>query len=167
MQQPSLTPRLALITQSGQETEEIGRLIGQAMQPQDIICLSGELGTGKTTLVRGIAHGWGSSDQVTSPTFVIVNEYKRPDGMRLYHLDCYRLASRADAMTLGLDDILSSSISATVIEWAEQVRAMLSGEMLWITLEHLEGEKRLLRFTGEGVRPLAIVSTLSDAFRVE
>ena len=79
------------------QTRRVGMRLGALLAPGDVICLSGELGAGKTTLVQGIARGWGSLDAVSSPTFVLVNMYRRPDRQVLSHLDAYRMRSAQEA----------------------------------------------------------------------
>ena len=82
-----------------------------------MVCLSGDLGSGKTTMVQGLAQGWGTLDPVSSPTFVLVNAYRRPDEQTLFHLDAYRLKNALEAEDLDLDLMLDSG--ALVLEWAE------------------------------------------------
>ena len=116
----------------------------------DLICLSGDLGSGKTTLVQGIAQGWGSSDAVTSPTFVLVNVYHKVNGPDLYHLDAYRLQTAAEAIDLDLDEMLANG--ALVVEWPENIEKALRGSRLWIDLSWVDLEQRLLVFKPEGTR---------------
>jgi tRNA threonylcarbamoyl adenosine modification protein YjeE len=92
------------------------------------------LGAGKTTLAAGIGAGWGALEVVTSPTFVFVNEYSRPGGDRLYHVDAYRLRNAADAETVALPDLLNDTRAALLIEWPERVLPLLPPERLWIEL---------------------------------
>jgi len=95
---------LEFISLSPDQTRRIGLRLGTILEKGDVICLCGELGAGKTTLMQGIAQGWGSGDAVTSPTFVLVNNYRRPDGAEMYHLDAYRLQDARDAEVLDLDE---------------------------------------------------------------
>src|SRR5512142_504182 len=94
---------LEFFSRSPEQTRRLGMRLGGLLQPGDLICLSGDLGAGKTTLVQGVAQGWGTLDPVSSPTFVLVNEYRRPDSSRLYHLDAYRMANYLEAEDLDLD----------------------------------------------------------------
>jgi tRNA threonylcarbamoyladenosine biosynthesis protein TsaE len=90
-----------------EQTHRLGVRLGELLARGDLICLSGELGTGKTALAQGIGRGWGAGMRVTSPTFTLVNEYPRlRDGRLLYHIDCYRLESPGEVVTAGLSDIL-------------------------------------------------------------
>ena len=124
--------------------------LGSMLRPGDTICLVGDLGSGKTTLVQGIAIGWGSLDQVTSPTFVLVNVYRRPEGACLYHLDAYRLKDARDAVDLDIDHMLESG--PLVVEWAERIRPALPGEYLYIQLHYISEHQRDLLFSAHGKR---------------
>ena len=103
---PILDPStLEFFSRSPDQTRRVGMRLGALLQPGDLVCLSGDLGAGKTTLVQGIAQGWGSLDQVSSPTFVLCNLYRRPDGRALNHLDAYRLESIMEAEDLDIDQM--------------------------------------------------------------
>jgi tRNA threonylcarbamoyladenosine biosynthesis protein TsaE len=123
-----------------------------------LLCLSGELGSGKTTLVQGIAAGWGSSDAANSPTFVLVNVYRHPEGKRLYHLDAYRLSSPAEAADLDLQAMLESG--PLVVEWAERVQAALPTANLWVTLRWVDDEQRDMVFKANGEHYLHLLTEL-------
>jgi tRNA threonylcarbamoyladenosine biosynthesis protein TsaE len=123
-----------MVTYSPAQTRDFGRRLGRVIGPGDVICLTGELGAGKTTLAAGIGAGWGALEVVTSPTFVFVNEYSRPGGDRLYHVDAYRLRNAADAETVALPDLLNDTRAALLIEWPERVLPLLPPERLWIEL---------------------------------
>jgi len=112
--------------------------------------LQGELGAGKTTFVQGLAQGWGSLDDVSSPTFVLVNEYRRPDGARLFHMDAYRLESEPEAAELDIDRMVSEG--ALIVEWPERVKGVLPTDVLNIGLEYVAEEQRQLRFQACGAR---------------
>ena len=120
------------------------------MERGDTICLSGDLGTGKTTLVQGIAQGWGSLDDVSSPTYIIVNHYRRPDDQNLFHLDAYRLQSHNEAEYLDLNLMLESG--TLVIEWPERIEPVLPSERLWIEMRWIADEQRGMTFLPIGVR---------------
>jgi tRNA threonylcarbamoyladenosine biosynthesis protein TsaE len=126
--------------------------VGALLQAGDLIGLSGDLGSGKTTFVQGISAGWGSLDPVTSPTFVLVNVYRRnEDGARrLYHLDAYRLGSAAEAEELDLDAMLEDG--PLVVEWADQIQAALPSEFLSISLSWIAEGQRDLLFAAHGRR---------------
>lgn len=139
---------LDFISHSPEQTRRIGMELGALLTPGDVICLQGDLGAGKTTLVQGLAQGWGSIDPVSSPTFIIVNAYRRADESELYHLDTYRLESASEAEMLDLDEMLEAG--PLVIEWAERIASILPAERLWLTLEHIDEEKRGIRFKAQG-----------------
>ncbi len=137
-------------SRSPEQTRRIGMLLGNVLEPGDLVCLQGELGAGKTTLVQGMAQGWGSLDPVSSPTFVLVNEYRRSDGNRLFHMDAYRLESGAEAAELDLDWMLAEG--ALVIEWPERVQSILPHQCLHVGLEAVAEEQRQMRFNARGLR---------------
>ncbi|MCU0783847.1 MAG: tRNA (adenosine(37)-N6)-threonylcarbamoyltransferase complex ATPase subunit type 1 TsaE [Verrucomicrobia bacterium] len=111
------------ITHSAVETERLGERWGRAAQRGWVIGLSGDLGAGKTQLVKGLARGLGVTARVHSPTFTLVNEY--PGGrLRLFHLDLYRLETRGQIIAAGLEEYLQPD-GVTVIEWAERVNEEL------------------------------------------
>ena len=137
------------ISRSPDQTRRIGMRLGEFLHPADIVCLNGELGAGKTTLVQGIARGWGSSDLVTSPTFVLVNNYHRPDGSEMNHLDAYRLENALEAEDLDLERLIAEG--PLLVEWADRVKAALPMECLVISMSWVSDEHRRLsfKFTGD------------------
>jgi tRNA threonylcarbamoyladenosine biosynthesis protein TsaE len=108
------------ITNSAEETIAYGRALAAELSPPLIVLLRGDLGAGKTTLVKGIAEGFGAvtADQVTSPTFTLIHEYRSPRAV-LYHIDLYRIDTDRELETLGLDDLLAPD-SILLIEWGEK-----------------------------------------------
>jgi tRNA threonylcarbamoyladenosine biosynthesis protein TsaE len=138
------------LSRSPEQTRRIGVRLGQVLTLGDVVCLQGELGAGKTTLVQGLAQGWGSLDDVSSPTFVLVNEYRRPDGARLFHMDAYRLESGPEAAELDIDRMISEG--ALIVEWPERVEAVLPTEALKVGLEYVAEEQRQMRFQACGAR---------------
>lgn len=152
---------LDFISSSVEQTLRLGMRLGELLQPGDLICLSGELGAGKTVMARGVGRGWGASVRVTSPTFTLINQYPRlTDGRILYHMDCYRLESQADAITTGIEDILEGN-GALMIEWAERIETMLSADRLTISLAYESETRRSLRFQAKGARS----TRLFEAFK--
>jgi len=147
---------LEFISRSADQTRRAGMRLGALLQPGDLVCLIGELGAGKTTLVQGISAGWGSLDAANSPTFVLVNLYRRPDGNRLFHLDSYRLSGAAEAEDLDLDALLESG--SLVIEWADRIQRALPAEYLWATLKIIDDTQRDLVFTAQGDRSQALLA---------
>ena len=138
------------ISRSADQTRRIGIRLGSMIQPQDVICLSGELGAGKTTLAQGIVNGWGALDRATSPTFVLVKNYQRPDGSEMYHLDAYRLQSALEAEDLDIDQMIHSG--PFIVEWPERILAALPDTFLWINLTWLGDEQRGLIINPKGDR---------------
>jgi len=147
---PILDPHsLEIISRSTEQTRRVGMRLGAILQPGDLVALVGDLGSGKTTLVQGISAGWGSLDPVSSPTFVLVNVYRHTDGMRLFHLDAYRLNGSAEALDLDLDYMLDQG--PLVVEWAERVQNVLPKHGLWVHLNYIDEVQRDLIFSGRGL----------------
>ena len=151
---------LDFVSHSPEQTLRLGARLGERLAPGALVCLSGELGAGKTTFITGVGRGWGALDPVTSPTFVLVNEYRRADGLRLWHLDCYRLNSGADALALGFDDLLETA-GVMVIEWPERILEVLPPERLRLSLRWVDDTKRGFRMEAHGPR----YEDLLDEFR--
>jgi tRNA threonylcarbamoyladenosine biosynthesis protein TsaE len=128
-----------LVSHSPAETEAAGETLGRRLRVGDIVLLTGELGAGKTTFVRGVARGAGSEAAVASPTFQLVRVY--PGRLQLAHVDLYRIEVDAELAELGLEELLDEG--AVLVEWGDRLRI---GEAARIHLEHLEGDRRLLRF---------------------
>jgi tRNA threonylcarbamoyladenosine biosynthesis protein TsaE len=146
---PILDPySLEFISHNPEQTRRIGMRLGSFLKNGDVICLEGDLGSGKTTLVQGVATGWGSLDQASSPTFVLVNVYRHPQGGCLYHLDAYRLKDDREAEDLDLEAMLEAG--PLVIEWAERIQKALPDDNLWIRFSHVSIEQRDLVFRAQG-----------------
>jgi tRNA threonylcarbamoyladenosine biosynthesis protein TsaE len=141
---------IEFFSRSPEQTCRVGMRIGAEIKAGDIICLQGDLGAGKTTFTQGLAQGWGSQDSVSSPTFIIVNMYRRANGAKLFHLDAYRLDSVPEAEELDLDSMLAEG--ALIIEWPERIGGLIPKERMWVTLDHIEGEHRQMRFNAHGKR---------------
>lgn len=133
--------------------------LGGLLEVGDVVCLQGDLGAGKTTLVQGVCAGWGSLDRVTSPTFVLVNVYRRSDGAQLFHLDAYRLSSAKEASDLDLTTLCEHG--PLIVEWADHIREALPPEHLWISLTWVDTEQRDMVLTASGAR----YHSLLDQFR--
>jgi tRNA threonylcarbamoyladenosine biosynthesis protein TsaE len=148
---PILDPHsLEIISRSTEQTQRLGMRLGALLQPGDIVGLVGDLGAGKTTLVQGIAAGWGSMDPVSSPTFVLVNVYRRHDGQRLYHFDAYRLGGLAEAIDLDIENMMAEG--PLVIEWADRIADVLYENRFWINLEWLSDTQRQFLVSATGNR---------------
>ena len=156
---PILDPyTLEVFSRSPDQTRRVGMRLGELLRPGDLICLQGDLGSGKTTLVQGVAAGWGSLDTANSPTFVLINVYRHPEGGELFHLDAYRLASAGEAIALDLDAWLERG--PLVVEWPERIQEALPAERLWVTLEWLADEHRALRLEPQGARYRELTTAL-------
>jgi tRNA threonylcarbamoyladenosine biosynthesis protein TsaE len=137
-------------SRSPEQTRRLGIRLGKELQAGDVVCLQGDLGAGKTTFVQGVALGWGSQDSVSSPTFIIVNVYRRGDEARLFHMDAYRLDSALEAAELDLEAMLAQG--ALLIEWPERVQELIPAECLWIRFEHVDEEEREMKLKSTGKR---------------
>jgi tRNA threonylcarbamoyladenosine biosynthesis protein TsaE len=146
---------LEFISRNAEQTRRAGIRLGGLLQAGDVICLQGELGSGKTTLVQGICSGWGSLDQASSPTFVLVNVYRRLAGQRLYHLDAYRLSGPDEATDLDLDEMIEDG--PVVVEWADRIRPALPADCLWIALQWVDLDQRDLVISAHGSRYQAML----------
>ena len=141
---------LEIISRSTEQTRRVGLRLGPLLRPGDVICLIGDLGAGKTTLVQGLAAGWGSLDPVSSPTFMLVNMYRRADDALLHHLDAYRLSGPSEALDLDIDEMLFKG--SLVIEWADRIENALPSERIWVTMNWCGDTQRDLLFTAQGKR---------------
>ena len=116
-----------------EETTRLGFLIGQLVNSGDILCLTGDLGTGKTHITKGIAKGLDIKDHITSPTFTIVNEYDS-GRLKLNHFDVYRVSDPDEIYAIGFDDYIFSE-AVSIIEWANYIEDILPKEFLHIKIE--------------------------------
>jgi tRNA threonylcarbamoyladenosine biosynthesis protein TsaE len=140
---------LELISRSPEETQKLGRHIGELALPGDVFLLVGDLGTGKTCLTQGIAWGLGIDEYTLSPTFVIIRElYGR---LPLYHIDLYRLDRIEESLELGLDDYFYGR-GVCVVEWAEKALSILPAEHLLIKIGYLSDTKRNFEMEPSGQR---------------
>ena len=131
-----------VVTNSPAETEAEGERLGGLLRQGDLLLLKGDLGAGKTTFVRGVARGAGSSAQVASPTFQLVRVY--PGRLQLAHVDLYRVEAGGQLADLGLDELLDQG--AVVVEWGDRLEA---AEAALLSIEHLGGDRRRLRVERE------------------
>ena len=115
------------------DTTQLGIKLGELLKPGDIICLTGDLGTGKTHITKGIATGLGINDNITSPTFTIVNEYEG-GRLKLNHFDVYRVSDPDEIYAIGFDDYIFSD-AVSIIEWANYIEEILPKDLLHIKIE--------------------------------
>jgi tRNA threonylcarbamoyladenosine biosynthesis protein TsaE len=129
------------ITESEEETIERGRELARRLRPPVLVLLSGELGSGKTTLTKGIVSGLGAAriEDVTSPTFTLVHVYR--NHAKVYHVDLYRIADWHDLETLGLEDVLSEP-AVVVVEWPERFTLRSDWPRVEVKLRHVEESRR-------------------------
>ncbi len=132
-------------THSAEETTELGRQIAAELTPGSVVLLRGDLGAGKTTLVKGIAEGFqaAKADDVTSPTFTLIHEYRGPE-VTLYHIDLYRIDTQRELDTLALDDLMTPQ-SILLIEWGEKFQRFATERDVEIAIEHKGGDERSIR----------------------
>ena len=149
-----------VISRSPNQTRRVGMRLGELLIPGDVICLEGNLGSGKTTLVQGIASGWGSYDSVTSPSYVLVNVYRRLDQKQLFHLDAYRLAGAQEAVELDLEAMLSRG--PLLVEWADKISQALPEEHLWFKMRAINEEQRDFIIHARGERHQQILESFRE-----
>lgn len=131
-------------THSAEETTELGRQLAAELKPGTIVLLRGDLGAGKTTMVKGIAEGFqaAKADDVTSPTFTLIHEY-RGSAVTLYHIDLYRIDTQRELDTLALDDLMTPK-SILLIEWGEKFVRFAKERDVEIAIEHRGAEDRVI-----------------------
>jgi len=150
-----------ILTSSPDETLEFGRRLGALLEAGDVVALTGPLGSGKTTLTKGIALGLGVEDprEVTSPTFVLIHQYQ--GRVPIYHLDAYRLKSAAEAEALGTEEMFFGD-GVVVVEWADRIAGALPPERLDVDLEVKGEAARALTLRPLGERCERLAAILGD-----
>jgi tRNA threonylcarbamoyladenosine biosynthesis protein TsaE len=135
-------------TKSAEETIALGRELANMLAPPKLVVLRGDLGAGKTTLVKGIAEGFGaaSEEDVTSPTFTLIHEYRGPSAT-VYHIDLYRIGTQRELDTLALDDLMNEN-SVLLIEWGEKFERFEKERDVEIVLERISDSERRIFFSG-------------------
>lgn len=161
---PSQAVPWTLSLPSRAATEAFGQIIGKSVTGGETLALTGELGAGKTALVRGIATGLGTpSTHVTSPTFVLIHEYS--GRLPLVHVDLYRLRSAAEAEGIGLQEYFRGE-TVTAIEWADKFPGLLPRDRLELTLEHRTRTARTVHLVACGPRASSLLAALQLATRL-
>ena len=153
---------LEFLSHSPEQTLRVGVRLGEILRHGHVICLEGDLGSGKTTLTQGIARGWGALDPVTSPTFVLVNEYRRADSDVLYHVDAFRLATAEEAQAMGLGDLFAEG-HVVVVEWPTHVAPVLPDDHLWVGLAWVDESRRSMKFAATGAAHLRLLGEFRKA----
>jgi tRNA threonylcarbamoyladenosine biosynthesis protein TsaE len=152
---------LDIISHSAEQTTRLGLRLGRLLKSGDVLCLSGDMGAGKTVFSAGIGRGWGTKSRLTSPTYNLVHQHRREaDTLILYHLDCYRIKDSSEIDTIGFDDMLDSK-GILVIEWAERIDDALPQDCLWIELKVTDERRRNFIIQATGKRHQALL----DEFR--
>lgn len=144
MESTALAELLPAVTTSAEETTNIGRRIAEMLSYGTVVALYGELGTGKTQLIKGICSGLGyPSERVHSPTFTIVNEYAAPSGP-IYHFDAYRVEHLGEFYDLGYEDYFFGA-GICLVEWADRVEPLIPAEALRLNLLHNGSTRRTIK----------------------
>jgi tRNA threonylcarbamoyladenosine biosynthesis protein TsaE len=159
-----MTDPFFISSHSTEETRRIGQIIGEMAGGGTIIALSGDLGSGKTALVQGLAMGLNVPEQcyVTSPSYTLVNEY--PGRLPLFHLDLYRL-SDTDFDDIGLYDIMDTHSAVVAIEWAERLRLDRPFEGLTLQIEIIGDNTRNIVFTAYGDRQTQLLTRIAHRLK--
>jgi tRNA threonylcarbamoyladenosine biosynthesis protein TsaE len=140
------------VTHSAEETTALGRSLAAQLSPPKLVVLTGELGAGKTTLIKGIAEDFHAAqqDDVTSPTFTLVHEYRGPE-VNVYHVDLYRVDTPRELETLGLDDLMDDR-SLILIEWGEKFPRFQRERDVEIRIERLGDNNRKITVLPKNIR---------------
>jgi tRNA threonylcarbamoyladenosine biosynthesis protein TsaE len=153
---------MEIISGSAQKTLAVGKLISRKIEKGDIVCLFGDLGSGKTVLTKGICLGLGiDKDKVTSPTFVILRQHEGK--FPIYHFDLYRLSCPGDILDLGYEEYFFDE-GISVIEWADKLGQLLPKEFLKIQLLVKGENKRLIKISAEGLRYRKLLEDIREDF---
>jgi tRNA threonylcarbamoyladenosine biosynthesis protein TsaE len=152
------------ISDSVANTVKIGSLIAKHVKAGDIVCLFGQLGSGKTVLTKGIAKGLGVKvDKVISPSFVLLRQHSK-GRLPLYHFDLYRLDDIGDILGLGYEEYFYDK-GVTIIEWAERLKSLMPEEYLKVKLSCKSDSKRVLEFSAIGKRPRELLKEINADYR--
>lgn len=150
---------MKLTTHSLAETQALGKSIGEMLNPGATFALTGDLGSGKTSFVQGLAKGLDVSEKyyITSPTFTLINEY--PGRCRLFHVDLYRIEDPLDLEELGLYEILNSG-NVTAIEWADRLFDDFTSDYVDMKFEILDDESRIISISAIGRESINLINKL-------
>jgi tRNA threonylcarbamoyladenosine biosynthesis protein TsaE len=158
-----LTKTVVIQSKSTPETIRIGKRVGSLLLPGDVVALVGELGTGKTQFIKGLAEGVGvgKPTYISSPSFTLINEYR--GRIPFYHIDLFRLKAEKEAEELGLEEYFQGG-GMTAIEWADKIPSLLPKEILWVHISYTGKHTRSLEITGKGKRYEALI--IECGFRI-
>lgn len=140
-----MPPAAEIVTASAEETEAAGERLGLRLRPGAVVALTGELGAGKTCFVQGLVRGLGASVRATSPTFVLVNQYR--GRVLVHHVDAYRTDSMTELMDLGLLDLMGGD-DVTLIEWADKLEPLLPPDAIRVHIAGVGDEPRTITIRG-------------------
>jgi tRNA threonylcarbamoyladenosine biosynthesis protein TsaE len=153
------SPEFQFVAEDESQTQSLGLGIAAALQSGDVVGLVGNLGAGKTRLVKAIAGGLGTNpDEVTSPTFVLIQEYA--GRLNLYHFDTYRLADSDEFLELGADELLYGD-GVCIVEWSDRVADVLPDDILRIQIEHVGETIRHFKFRASGRRSAELLRQIA------
>ena len=127
------------VTDSEEATYKVARNFARMLSKGDVVALTGELGVGKTVFVKGVLSAYEVNDNVTSPTFILINEYRA--NVSLYHIDLYRLFDEQALNSIGIEEYLYSD-GICLVEWAEKIASLLPVDAIHITMKHNGGNSR-------------------------
>ncbi len=158
----STATRAEFVSHSPGATERFGEALGRLAPPGTVVALRGDLASGKTCLVRGMARCFAGQQDTHSPTFTLVNEYGV--GPDLYHLDLYRLAGPEELADLGYEELFDGD-AVCAVEWAERAEALLPERRVDVRLAHLGGDRRSIACTDHGALPAGWEASLAAALQ--
>ena len=152
--------KVVIQTRSVTETLQLGKRMGRLLQSGEVVALTGELGSGKTHFIKGLAAGAGVErpDDITSPTFTLIHEH--PGRLPFYHIDLFRLTAEGEAEELGLEEYLGKK-GITAVEWADRIPTLLPRDLIRVNLSYLGPSLRSVQIVGEGPRYEALLKELS------
>lgn len=140
-----------LVTRQASETMAAGEWLADRVDGGKVVCLSGDLGGGKTTFMKGLARGLGVDQVITSPTFVVESVYKRKTKnvkrkiKTIYHFDVYRIKNTAEVLALGWEEVLADPAGVVVVEWAERIKEILPPKCIWVRFKFIDQNVREIR----------------------
>jgi len=151
-----------ILTKNAAETEKFAINLAKSLKRGDILCLYGNLGSGKTTFVQGLARGLGIKRRIFSPTFIIVRSYEittphfakasrgKQNSIFFYHIDLYRIQTKQDLLGLGIDEILKDEKNIVSIEWAEKLFDLLPKKRIDLKFKYIDQNERLIEVEKHG-----------------
>lgn len=130
------------------ETKKLGEVLAKKIlkiktqKKALVLCLEGDLGSGKTTFLKGFAKGLGIKEKILSPTFIIMRKFPIPNSQTFYHIDCYRILKPKELLDLGFKEIISHPKNIIVIEWADHIRKIIPKETIWLRFDFIDKKRR-------------------------